>query len=334
MPRADLLVKLVQSGTNGDKVLFKKVVESIVSEERAKQHHILADKLADSLNFFDSDKKQISFLNGAINKVDNKVDNLLFETTPQVNLNDLILSDNIKNICEEIIEEHSRADLLRSYNLEPRSKFLFVGPPGNGKTSLAEAIAYSLALPFLTVRYEGIIASYLGETSFKLKNLFDYVRTQNCVVFFDEFDSIGKERGDRHETGEIKRVVSSLLLQIDRLPSYVIVVAATNHPELLDKAVWRRFQSKVVIEGPNNLQVEAFLNKFEAKYDISFGYSHSYIAKYLKGLSYSEIQDFCLDILRKYILTFQNSDGKLKSITKQRLDQLAVDYKPIPTSTS
>ena len=109
-------------------------------------------------------------------------------------------------------------------------------------TSLAEAIAEKLMLPFLTVRYENIIGSYLGETASRLVKLFDYVKTQSCVLFFDEFETIGKERGDTNETGEIKRVVSSLLMQMDNLPSYVIVIAATNHDVLLDKATWRRFQ--------------------------------------------------------------------------------------------
>ena len=99
-----------------------------------------------------------------------------------------------------------------------------------------------MAVPLVSVRYESVIASYLGETAVRLSRLFDQVRTRRCVLFFDEFDVVGKERGDLHETGEIKRVVSSLLLQIDTLPSSVVAISATNHPELLDRAVWRRFQ--------------------------------------------------------------------------------------------
>ena len=100
------------------------------------------------------------------------------------------------------------------------------------------------------MRYESVIASYLGETAVRLSRLFDQVRTRRCVLFFDEFDVVGKERRDVHETGEIKRVVSSLLLQIDDLPSHVVVVTATNHPELLDRAVWRRFQLRLNLPAP------------------------------------------------------------------------------------
>ena len=132
---------------------------------------------------------------------------------------------------------------MRSHGLQPRHRVLLAGPPGNGKTALAEAIAEALALPFLIVRYEALIGSFLGETAQRLAQLFAFARTLPCVLFFDEFDVVGKERGDAHETGEIKRVVSNLLLQIDALPSHVIAVAATNHSELLDSAVWRRFQN-------------------------------------------------------------------------------------------
>src|SRR5690606_2419828 len=136
----------------------------------------------------------------------------------------------------------------------------------NGKTSLAEAIAESLGVTFFVVRYEALIGSYLGETSERLRRVFDYARTTPCVLFFDEFDAIGKERGDTHETGEIKRVVSSLLMQVDNLPSYTVVVAATNHPELLDRAVWRRFQVRIELPAPSTEEIAAYIRRFACKY--------------------------------------------------------------------
>ena len=128
-----------------------------------------------------------------------------------------------KRQCQDLINEQNRADLLQSYGIEPRNKLLLIGPPGNGKTSLAEAIAEALMVPLLTVRYESIIGSYLGETASRLSKLFEYVKTRECVLFFDEFETLGKERGDIHETGEIKLVVSSLLMQIDALPSLSLI---------------------------------------------------------------------------------------------------------------
>ncbi|WP_140411668.1 AAA family ATPase, partial [Escherichia coli] len=107
---------------------------------------------------------------------------------------------------------------------------------GNGKTSIAEALANHLSLPFFTVKYEGIINRYLGETAQQIDKLFEFVKTQRCVLFFDEFDAIGKEREDANDNGEMKRVLNSLLKQIDLLPSHVVFVGATNHESMLDKA--------------------------------------------------------------------------------------------------
>jgi len=235
MARADILISMVRSASHGDMISFRKAVESLVAEERAKKHNILAERLALSLN--NSVNK-----NTAV-RPNGETGDLVFEINPQKRFDDLIINEQTLKICQELIEEQNRADLLRSYGLEPRSRILLAGPPGNGKTSLAEALAAHLMYPLLVIRYENLIGRYLGETASRLQKVFSYVKTRNCVLFFDEFDTIGKERGDTKETGEIKRVVSSLLLQMDSLPSYVVVITASNHPELLDRAVWRRFQN-------------------------------------------------------------------------------------------
>jgi SpoVK/Ycf46/Vps4 family AAA+-type ATPase len=239
-------------------------------------------------------------------------------------MDDLILSDIIRATCKELVEEQSRSDLLRSHNLEPRHRILLAGPPGNGKTSLAEALAAELAVPLLVVRYESVIASYLGETAVRLSRLFEQVRTRQCVLFFDEFDVVGKERGDIHETGEIKRVVSSLLLQIDALPSYVIVVTATNHPELLDRAVWRRFQIRLELPAPTHKQAEEWFRRFEDRMGEKLGVSVSTLAKSLKGANFSELEQFGQDIQRRYVLSLPQAN--MQQIIKERLSQWEYRY--------
>ena len=318
MSRSDLLLQLVQSGGTGDKILFRKVVEAIIAEEKSKQHNTLAEKLQESLNLINFIPDQKRFISNGTTRQE-AGGSLLYEIKPEIKLDDLVINDKTKQLIKSFIEEQERSDLLRSYSMEPRNRILLIGPPGNGKTSVAEAIASALSLPLLSVRYENIIASYLGETSLRLKNLFDYVKTQNCVLFFDEFDAIGKERGDIHETGEIKRVVSSLLLQIDKLPSYVITIAATNHSELLDKAVWRRFQIKTSLPKPTINETGIYLSNYQKKYNINFGYSANVIGFKLKGLSFSELKDFCDNIMRKYILSSPNTSISLKNITSQVL---------------
>lgn len=320
MARADLIIKLVESGSSGNMNLFNKTVEAIIAEERSKNHNILADRLTEVLR--ESDRPKFINNNSKVNSLtlNKNVPNLFFDTVPKLNLNDLVLESNIKESFHELIQEHFRSDLLRSYNLEPRNRILLAGPPGNGKTSLAEALATELMIPFITVRYEGILDSYLGETSNKLNALFEYVRTRRCVLFFDEFDTIGKERGDSQETGEIKRVVSSLLLQIDRLPSHVIVVTATNHPELLDRAVWRRFQLRLELNHPNKNQISEWIDKFEHDNNLSLEYSKRTLVDNLSGLSFSNLNEFGLDIKRKYVLSLPNSD--MRKIVKNVLEGL------------
>lgn len=314
MARADLLLNLVKAGTAGDQALFKRTVEALAAEERAKQHHILADRLMANM------KANGTSFHLSTNAADDKIQSLLFDTKPKTSLKDLVLPELVSTECNEIIEEHSRRELLNSYNLEPRNRILLAGPPGNGKTSLAEALAQELMLPFLVVRYEGIIGSYLGETANRLKKIFEYVRARQCVLFFDEFDAIGKERGDIHETGEIKRVVSSLLMQIDTLPSYVVVITASNHPELLDRAVWRRFQVKMLLPKPKASQIEEWFKRFEEKrLKSSLGYSLTVIARKLEGTSFSELEDFCADILRRNTLSLP--DGNIKKIVDNQVKQ-------------
>lgn len=320
MARADLVIKLVEAGSKGNYRLFSKTVEAIIAEERSKNHNILADKLTNILKESNEPKSTSNTINNNTLSLNKSYKSLFFETVPDVNLRDLILDNKTIESLNDLIQEHFRRDLLRSYNLEPRNRVMLAGPPGNGKTSLAEALATELMIPFITVRYEGIMDSYLGETSNKLNNLFEYVRTRHCVLFFDEFDTIGKERGDTQETGEIKRVVSSLLLQIDRLPSHVIVVTATNHPELLDRAVWRRFQLKIELNLPNKKQIDEWIDMFESKNQMSLEYSRKTLIDNLSGLSFSNLNDFGLDIKRKYVLSLPNAN--MRKIVKGAMDSL------------
>ena len=236
--------------------------------------------------------------------------NLFWEKFPQKSIDRIILPDSVKDVCQGMIEEQLRAELLQSYGVEPRNKLLLIGPPGNGKTSLAEAIAEALMVPLLTIRYESIVGAYLGETAQKLSRLFEIIKTKKCVVFFDEFETLGKDRGDAHETGEIKRVVSSLLLQIDSLPSYVVAIAATNHDSLLDKAAWRRFQIKVNLPKPTKKNLEEFFYQFQKERDFDFGVLPSTLANKTLGLSYAEAEELALEIYRQYILNFNQINKK------------------------
>src|SRR5262245_30660848 len=226
MARADLLVNLVKAGIAGDTQGARTVAEAIIAEERSKQHTVLAERLDQVVRH---GMRQRSVGHTAER---HPAKELLYDLVPERRLEDLVLPAAVQRACRQLIAEQQKASVLRAQGLSPRHRVLLVGPPGNGKTSLAEGLAYALAVPFLVVRYDAIVASFLGETASRLRRVFEYARTIPCVLFFDEFDAVGKERGDTHETGEIKRVVASLLMQMDDLPSSTVVVAASNHPEL------------------------------------------------------------------------------------------------------
>lgn len=316
MARSGLLLDLVRAGARGDRALFRKSLEALVTEERAKQHHVLADRLAAHLQ---PDGARPGGGTAPAPRSNGSAAELYHETAPERRLDDLVLPGPVVDAGRELIEEHERGDLLRAHNLEPRHRVLLTGPPGNGKTSFAEALAAELAVPLLSVRYESLIASYLGETAVRFSRLFDQVRTRRCVLFFDEFDVVGKERGDPHETGEIKRVVSSLLLQIDTLPSYVVAVSATNHPELLDRAVWRRFQLRLALPAPTPALAREWFRRFEQRLGAKLVPAPSTLARRLGNLSFAELEQFCLDVQRHHVLNLPESD--VRAIVGERLQQ-------------
>ncbi len=181
-------------------------------------------------------------------------------------------------------------------------------------------------VPLIVARYESLIGSHLGETSVRLKALLDFARTRRCVLFFDEFETLGKERGHTHETGEIKRVVSSSLLQLDDLPDYVVVVAASSRPELLDRAFWRRFQVRLELPLPTRAQLTAFVASISERSKVNFGLAAEIVAKRLLGLSFSEVEEFCLGVVRRAVLDQKVDDAR--TIVSSRLEQWKKRLKP------
>lgn len=320
MARSDLIISLVKAGADGNAAKFRRVVETLAADERKKQHHLLADRLVAQLR-----------ANGAVRNelartTTTDVSRFVTETIPSKPLSGLILPRSVEEAIGELVEEQQRADLLRAHGLEPRHRVLLAGPPGNGKTSLAEATADALMVPLLRVNYEQVIGSYLGETANRMGQVFEYARQRHCVLFFDEFDAIGKERGDVHETGEIKRVVSTLLLQIDELPSHVVVMTASNHPELLDRAVWRRFQLRLELPQPRQKQVEEWFRRLSQRLDAPLGRSPRSLAQSLRGLSFAELEDFSQDLARRLVL--EAPDAEPETIVAQRLKQWGERYSP------
>lgn len=294
--RADLVYKLIRYNATGDLTNYRRTVDAIIAEDKAKNHNTALIRNTELLLQRHPDGMvNLNFLSTIPKTLNSK--------TPLLALNDLTLTEEVRQRCEEFINEQKRADLLLEHKLEPRHKLLLIGPPGNGKTSLAEAIARALALPFYVVRYEDLISSSLGATGSNLSKIFDYIRSHPCILFLDEIDSIGKSRGDtQDDVGEMRRVVNVLLLQLDSLPSFSIVIAATNFSEILDKAIWRRFQIKMSLNPPTYNDLENWFDDFEKDKNFSFSLKQPEILDKLTGKSYADVKEFATSVYRKYIL--------------------------------
>ena len=218
MASGKILRQLVKAGASGDTGAFREASEAIIREERQKQHHLLANDLerllyGDQANLSPNARKLHKTSEMPSNK-DNGL--VLLEERPVVREEkDIVLSKATQLLFTEILNEHNRADVLRSYGLQPAQKLLFCGPPGCGKTLAAEVIAHSLSLPLVLVRLDSLISSFLGETAANLRKVFDYIVQYPVVALFDEFDALAKDRGDTADHGELKRSVNAVLQMLD-----------------------------------------------------------------------------------------------------------------------
>lgn len=262
MANGKILRQLVKAGALGDTVAFRQASEAIIEEERQKQHHLLANDLEKILYGGDmhaqpsTKKPQFEF--------DIPVDKerglpLLDIRPPKRTLDEIILPESSSVMIEEMLEEHRRADVLRSYGMKPSGKVIFFGPPGCGKTLAAEVIAFELDRPLAIVRLDALVSSFLGETAANLRKVFDFIAKHPLVVLFDEFDAIGKERGDSAEHGELRRVVNAVLQMMDAYDGSSLILAATNHENILDSAIWRRFDEAIEFPLPDQKQLISLL---------------------------------------------------------------------------
>jgi SpoVK/Ycf46/Vps4 family AAA+-type ATPase len=307
MASGELLKKLFQSYKRRDDDSFYSAAVQVVAEEKRKNHNVLARDLQRILE------------NGNGRLVD--PDNLrTFETLPRDRernailievrspdryLPDIIINDGLKQQIEIITEEFRSSTILQTYGLKPRQKLLFFGPPGCGKTLAAEIISGELGLPLLYARFDAIVSSYLGETATNLRKVFDYANRGNWVVFFDEFDAIGKSRDDHDEHGELKRVVNTFLQLLDGFQGESIFIAATNHEGLLDNALWRRFDDVLYFNKPDTAAIKQLL-KLKLK-----GFSHKTLAmeKFIPpmgGWAHADIERVCLEAIKIAVLSGQN----------------------------
>lgn len=184
---------------------------------------------------------------------------LLTATYPESRLSDMALDDAVRSRIERVLLEQRQRDRIQAHGLAPLRRLLFIGPPGTGKTMTAGVLAGELGLALFSIQLDSLITKFLGETAAKLRLIFDAIEQTRAVYLFDEFDALGAERAARNEVGEIRRVLNSFLQFLERDSSDSIIVAATNHPQLLDRALFRRFDAVIEYGLPSPAVAESIL---------------------------------------------------------------------------
>ena len=222
---------------------------------------------------------------------------------PTVSLDDVVLPANQRKLLLQILQEHNENAKLAEHNLPVANRLLLCGPPGCGKTMTANAIAHELGLPMAYVRLDGLVSSYLGQTSVNLRKVFTSVGTMPIVLFLDEFDAIAKKRDDGNEMGELKRVVTALLQNFDNMHDNVFLIAATNHEHLLDPAIWRRFNYVINFGYPDDEQRAELIGRWLAEYRVEHNLDIKKLTALTVDRSTAQIKELVISVAKRYVTT-------------------------------
>ena len=321
MTHSELIKQLFLSFNSKDDDAFMQAARAYIEREKRKKHTIVAKGLEKALyqTAVNGGTQKRFKTSLPVPRDTEKGFPLLEIQYFDLDFDALLLSERTKNQLERIMLEFKDADVLASYNLEHKKKILLCGKPGTGKTFSVQALSSVLHIPVVYIRFDAIISSYLGETAGNLRKVFDFIENGTWIVLFDEFDIIGKNRDDHHEHGEIKRVVNNFLQMLDNTKGDSILFAATNHQNILDTAIWRRFDAVIDYELPDEATryklFEHYLKPLKRDKNLDLKQA----AKQSNGLSPADIKMIAIEALKSAIIDHRDQlDAKdLKAAISQ-----------------
>lgn len=297
--RSDLVKALLRTHQRGDDAGFQRAAKELIDDERRKRHDLVAEQLEAILDEPAPRRRppQVSSLRPLPKTRDDLP--LVHLEEPRLSFQDLVLPAATVSVLESLVDEFRQRSALIAHGVSPRLSLLFVGPPGNGKSASAEAMAAQLGLPIARVQLATIVSSYLGETARHLEQIFNFLDVGSWVLVFDEFDMLGRERSDRSDHAELRRVVAAMLQVVDEHRSNSLFVATSNHPSLLDSAVWRRFDEIVEFRSPSeaerfeilSLKLKSVRNDFDVRQ----------AAQSMEAFSASEVETAAFDAIRMMV---------------------------------
>jgi SpoVK/Ycf46/Vps4 family AAA+-type ATPase len=308
MAKADYIISLIKSHYNSEPERFTTIALQIAAHEAILGHTLVASEIKNII-----DKAKETKLKTKAFAPD--MQELILENVPALNLADIIVSEDIKSKIKRIISEFVQRDKLHKHDLENRRKILLSGPPGTGKTLTASIIANELNLPLYTILMDKMVTKYMGETSAKLRQVFDLIEQKQGIYLFDEFDAIGGERSRDNDVGEMRRVLNSFLQFIERDNSDSLIIAITNNKQLLDQALFRRFDDVILYHLPSINEKRDLLKNRLAQFSKIINIDD--LLPNINGLSHAEISLACIDAIKETVLNEKqqmNNDLILKAI--------------------
>lgn len=301
MASADQVKALLKSHIDGDDALFYSVAMQLAAHEAKLGHGKLAKELRELIDKARAQPHEARKGPIPLAKPRGELEGLLSITYPKLRLADMVLSATVKHRLERLIKEHQYIRKIRAHGLAPRKKLLLVGPPGTGKTLTASVLAGELGLPLFVVRLDSLMTKFMGETAAKLRLIFDTIAQTRGVYLFDEFDSIGSQRGLANDVGEIRRVLNSFLQMVEQDDSDSLLLAATNHPDILDHALFRRFDDVIEYQLPEYQEIVKTLKTKLASFS-ELKIQWKAVAEAATGLSYGDITRACEDAIKDTII--------------------------------